>query len=499
MKYEVLGERVLPKMQDLHKRIPRLTAAVLSTTDGFNVCAIGLAEEQVGKLAAMSGSLLSMGASMVAELNVRAADGDAEYLTVKAGGYLLFSTRVNVGKQELALTVCAEDSSALGAIMVGVRYVADEIVALVDGESLEGDFDAVAPTPEDAKIANDAAAATATTPTRDAAATAATATVTADTQQPASTSFAARTGLSSPPTTTTAFTQAENDADADADDADADEAESSSVGSRSTTAGWTTTADAHDVASPMSSETAQDDAARSSAARSSADRSPALGAAGVFSGQPSTPDRHAAVTRGVGSGVDAGVQTSLQADDKTAVAAVETAIKSPTTAERAGHEAQRFDTATGASATGASATAEHGYSRDDSATASDTGSDVAAGGVQAGDARAGDASALQSSTWSAPTPATTDTTGTTGTTGTTASAAAEQTGPTPQPAPFGGDKPELPTSAAAGGDSNGGERDNSDSTDNTSDNGRIDTRGAASAGIRSTLDWWRRRDREHGK
>src|SRR5699024_8093868 len=107
--------------------------------DGFNVCSIGVDEEQVGKLAAMSGSLLTMGGSIVSELRETADGGkDADYLTVKSGNCLLFSTRVATVGDELALTVCADDGSQLGAIMVGVRYVADEVVKVIGTESLGG-------------------------------------------------------------------------------------------------------------------------------------------------------------------------------------------------------------------------------------------------------------------------------------------------------------------------------------------------------------------------
>ena len=53
-----LGRYVLPALETLAGWLPHLRCATLCTADGFNVCSIGITEKQLGRLAALAGSLL---------------------------------------------------------------------------------------------------------------------------------------------------------------------------------------------------------------------------------------------------------------------------------------------------------------------------------------------------------------------------------------------------------------------------------------------------------
>ena len=63
-----LGQFFLPTIEKMAVRIPQLRCAVLCTPDGFNICSLGLTENQVGKMAALSSSLLSVGDATVSSL-----------------------------------------------------------------------------------------------------------------------------------------------------------------------------------------------------------------------------------------------------------------------------------------------------------------------------------------------------------------------------------------------------------------------------------------------
>lgn len=132
MDHKLLGERVLSTMRELTKRVPKLSAAVLCTPDGFNICSIGLDETQVGKLSALSGSLLSMGNAAVRELRPGdAAVVAADSLSIKVGNFQLLSVRVDRPKGHLVLTIAA-DECALGLMIVSAEYVVRELIKVFE-------------------------------------------------------------------------------------------------------------------------------------------------------------------------------------------------------------------------------------------------------------------------------------------------------------------------------------------------------------------------------
>lgn len=60
-----LGKLFIPALEKMATRISNLRCAVLCTHDGFNICSLGLREDQVGKMAALSSSLISVGQATV--------------------------------------------------------------------------------------------------------------------------------------------------------------------------------------------------------------------------------------------------------------------------------------------------------------------------------------------------------------------------------------------------------------------------------------------------
>ncbi|MDR2837743.1 MAG: roadblock/LC7 domain-containing protein [Azonexus sp.] len=133
MSSEALGHFVLPAMKQLYQRIPQLTAAVLCTPDGFNICSFGLDEKQVGKLAALSGSLLSVGNATMAELRL-GLDEPMDLLMLKAGTFQILGLKVPKPDGHLVLMVAAKNTM-LGLMIVGAQYVAGEIEKLFRAEA----------------------------------------------------------------------------------------------------------------------------------------------------------------------------------------------------------------------------------------------------------------------------------------------------------------------------------------------------------------------------
>lgn len=125
-----LGQIFLPALQKMATRIPHLRCAVLCTPDGFNLCSLGLTESQVGKMAALSSSLLSVGDATVASL----AQGDdipgaLDLMTLEANGLQIVSVKIHRTGSPLVLLVGAKAS--LGVVLVGVKATVSDLLRVL--------------------------------------------------------------------------------------------------------------------------------------------------------------------------------------------------------------------------------------------------------------------------------------------------------------------------------------------------------------------------------
>jgi predicted regulator of Ras-like GTPase activity (Roadblock/LC7/MglB family) len=125
-----LGKLYLPTMEKMAIRIPHLRCAVLCTPDGFNICSLGLTEDQVGKMAALSSSLLSVGDATVSSL---ATDGAAvsklDILTMESDGLQIVCIKINRSAGHLVLMAGAK--APLGVLLVGVKATAADLAKLL--------------------------------------------------------------------------------------------------------------------------------------------------------------------------------------------------------------------------------------------------------------------------------------------------------------------------------------------------------------------------------
>jgi predicted regulator of Ras-like GTPase activity (Roadblock/LC7/MglB family) len=158
-----MGKRAIPAMEKLAERLPQLHCAVLCTADGFNVCSIGVSETQLGKLAALSGSLFTMGAATLASLGdegqapappaaavapgpaaptpimplpgsaARAPQaselGELGVLTLEASGSIIVAVQVPHASQTLVLLIAAHQTP-LGVLHLRARQSAGELAEL---------------------------------------------------------------------------------------------------------------------------------------------------------------------------------------------------------------------------------------------------------------------------------------------------------------------------------------------------------------------------------
>jgi predicted regulator of Ras-like GTPase activity (Roadblock/LC7/MglB family) len=123
------GHRVLPIMQELPTRLSKLDCAVLCTADGFNVCSLGVSEDQLGRMAALTSSLLS-----VAEATLDCISGStqasAPVVTMERGNTTLVGIQVGGTRLPLLLLLAVRETP-LGVILLTIQRSAERIRELL--------------------------------------------------------------------------------------------------------------------------------------------------------------------------------------------------------------------------------------------------------------------------------------------------------------------------------------------------------------------------------
>ncbi|HRW18903.1 MAG TPA: hypothetical protein P5181_08670 [Dermatophilaceae bacterium] len=128
------GQVALPHLLKLHEDIPRTTAAMLCTADGFNLCALGIDAAAVGQLAALTSSLYAVSSAAVRP--GRGAPADLDYVTLATGDTLRVVSALDHARLGRLILWANATQVPLGMLLIGVRGAAARIAAEFDG--LEG-------------------------------------------------------------------------------------------------------------------------------------------------------------------------------------------------------------------------------------------------------------------------------------------------------------------------------------------------------------------------
>lgn len=127
-----IGQAVFPQLKELSGRLLGLTSAMVCTSDGFNLCSIGLDEAQVARLSALASSLYSVSgaASQVAQ----AADANVEILDMvslhQGASQTVIVSVSGLVIGNLLLWLTAEDET-LGVMLVAAKAAAKELYTLL--------------------------------------------------------------------------------------------------------------------------------------------------------------------------------------------------------------------------------------------------------------------------------------------------------------------------------------------------------------------------------
>ena len=126
-----MGHYFLPVLQDMVASLPKVRCAVLCTPDGFNIASIGLDEQQVGKMAALSSSLMAVGESAIDSLPLGSAEnnGGLSVMTMEARGVHVVTARIQRQQGgDVVLMVAA--ASPLGVVLHVLQSARARIAAM---------------------------------------------------------------------------------------------------------------------------------------------------------------------------------------------------------------------------------------------------------------------------------------------------------------------------------------------------------------------------------
>jgi len=139
--FAAIGQRILPIIEPLAASLPAITAIMVSTADGFNLCALGLTPENVERVSALGSALHSV-ASTVAEAIASAEESPLDLLTIVNGSFttVVFNISLDDGN-ELLLWVTT-GGATMGSVIFGAREAAAAIrTTLLGGLSVSSNSD----------------------------------------------------------------------------------------------------------------------------------------------------------------------------------------------------------------------------------------------------------------------------------------------------------------------------------------------------------------------
>lgn len=126
-----IGHALMPRLERLVEVVPSTTSVMICTGDGFNVCSLGIDEEQSTRLAAMVSSVYSISTAATTCLDQEHAQDEPRQLSLQSGAHRTVVTAVPeliIGK--LLVWISATDAS-LGLLMVEAQAIASDIHELL--------------------------------------------------------------------------------------------------------------------------------------------------------------------------------------------------------------------------------------------------------------------------------------------------------------------------------------------------------------------------------
>ena len=121
-----LGKRILPIIEPLAESMPAITAIMVSTADGFNLCALGLTPDNVERVAALGSAMHSL-ASTVAEAIAPLEENPLDLLTIANGPFTTVVFNIALDDGNVLLLWVTTSEATMGSVIFGSRQAASAI------------------------------------------------------------------------------------------------------------------------------------------------------------------------------------------------------------------------------------------------------------------------------------------------------------------------------------------------------------------------------------
>lgn len=127
-----LGGSVAPVISALVHEVPQVRAALVCSADGHNLCTVGVDATDVGRLSALTSTLVAAATAVQDAVTTSGTDADAMTVHVSAGDQHTALRAVDVpGHGRFVLGVHAEEMS-LGTLLVQVRTTCEAVLRSLD-------------------------------------------------------------------------------------------------------------------------------------------------------------------------------------------------------------------------------------------------------------------------------------------------------------------------------------------------------------------------------
>lgn len=119
------GSRAAGIMQDLSSKLPRLKSAMLCTEEGFNICSIGFADDQVSKMAAVSSSLYAMAKSVLDAFSNN-KNGTINTISINSSEMDILGKRIDIPDERQFILIISCNDTKVGVQLYAAEFVEKE-------------------------------------------------------------------------------------------------------------------------------------------------------------------------------------------------------------------------------------------------------------------------------------------------------------------------------------------------------------------------------------
>ncbi|GEM_PF-4533767 len=129
----IIGEAAAPLLEALCDEIEEIIVAAVSTGDGFNLCAIGLEEDEIGRFVALGSSLNSVAQAAVGALPDTPRKVKLDVATAIAGDLTLLSVTFDHETLGTCILTAAGRDISLGRLKLEAEQTAAALSEALQG------------------------------------------------------------------------------------------------------------------------------------------------------------------------------------------------------------------------------------------------------------------------------------------------------------------------------------------------------------------------------